>query len=105
MADLKITQLQTLTSLAAEDLFPVIDDPNGTPVNKKITVKNVFTNTPNTSVNGTLTVSSDSVIVTTSQTPATAGATGTTGEIAWDSDYIYVCVATNTWKRVAIATW
>lgn len=37
--------------------------------------------------------------------PASATATGTAGEIAWDADYIYVCVATNTWKRSAIATW
>lgn len=40
-----------------------------------------------------------------SQTPATASATGTAGTICWDSGYIYVCVATNTWKRVAVATW
>jgi len=39
------------------------------------------------------------------KTPASASAAGTAGEIAWDADYIYVAVATNTWKRVAIATW
>jgi hypothetical protein len=39
------------------------------------------------------------------KTPASAAATGTTGTIAWDADYIYVCTATDTWKRVAIATW
>jgi len=38
-------------------------------------------------------------------TPASATAAGTTGEIAWDADYVYVCTATNTWKRVAISTW
>jgi hypothetical protein len=43
--------------------------------------------------------------ITTAQTPASAAATGTAGTIAWDSSYIYVCTATNTWKRVAIATW
>jgi hypothetical protein len=37
--------------------------------------------------------------------PATAGATGTAGDIRYDADYIYVCTATNTWKRAAIATW
>ena len=52
-----------------------------------------------------LDVNSDSIRVRTSQTPATAGATGNQGEIAWDADYIYICVATNTWKRVAISTW
>lgn len=37
--------------------------------------------------------------------PASAGATGTAGQIKIDADYIYICTATNTWKRVAIATW
>lgn len=37
--------------------------------------------------------------------PASAAAAGMQGEISWDSNYMYVCVAANTWKRVAIATW
>lgn len=37
--------------------------------------------------------------------PASASATGTTGEIRIDANYIYICTATNTWKRVAISTW
>ena len=46
-----------------------------------------------------------SFIISNSTTPATSSATGTTGTIAWDSSFLYCCVATNTWKRVAIATW
>lgn len=38
-------------------------------------------------------------------TPASASATGVAGTICWDADYIYICVATDIWKRVAIATW
>jgi hypothetical protein len=45
------------------------------------------------------------VNVATSKTPATAAATGTTGDICWDSGFVYVCVAANTWKRAALATW
>ena len=37
--------------------------------------------------------------------PANASARGSPGEWAWDSNYVYVCTALNTWKRVAIATW
>jgi len=37
--------------------------------------------------------------------PASASATGTAGEVRYDADYIYVCTATDTWKRVAISTW
>ena len=40
-----------------------------------------------------------------SSTPLSAGASGTPGQIAFDSGYIYVCVASNTWKRAALATW
>jgi len=52
-----------------------------------------------------LDVSSDVFRLRTAKTPASASATGNAGDICWDSSYIYVCVATNTWKRVAIATW
>jgi hypothetical protein len=37
--------------------------------------------------------------------PAATGSTGTAGDIRYDADYIYICTATNTWKRAAIATW
>lgn len=37
--------------------------------------------------------------------PASASDTGQAGTVAFDSDYIYYCVATDTWKRVAISTW
>jgi len=38
-------------------------------------------------------------------TPSAANDTGVAGTITWDASFIYVCIATNTWKRVAIATW
>lgn len=37
--------------------------------------------------------------------PATSSSTGSEGDIVKDSNYIYVCVATNTWKRAALSTW
>jgi len=52
-----------------------------------------------------LQVFGDRIRIGTAKTPASATATGTTGEIAWDANYIYVCTATNTWKRTAISTW
>ena len=52
-----------------------------------------------------LDVDGDAIRIRTSQTPATAGATGTAGMVCWDANYIYVCVATNTWKRVSLGTW
>ena len=37
--------------------------------------------------------------------PASSTSTGTTGEIRYTADYIYVCVATNTWKRSNLTNW
>ena len=47
-------------------------------------------------INGLLRVSE-------SKTPSGAGAAGAAGDIAWDANYLYVCVATNTWTRIALA--
>ena len=47
MADKKVTQLTDLgDGLAAVDLFHVVDDPSGTPINKKTAAEDVFNNIP-----------------------------------------------------------
>ena len=43
--------------------------------------------------------------VRTQRTPASATAAGNQGEWCNDANYLYICTATNTWKRVTIATW
>jgi len=48
---------------------------------------------------------SGSLVISGSTAPTTASSTGTPGEIRYDASFIYVCIATNTWKRAAISTW
>lgn len=56
-------------------------------------------------VNKTGTVRGESFNINALNTaPATASSTGTTGEIRWVNGFVYLCVATNTWQRAALAT-
>ncbi len=38
-------------------------------------------------------------------TPSSSSATCSTGQFAFDANYFYACVATNTWRRSANTTW
>jgi hypothetical protein len=49
--------------------------------------------------------SADQIRISTTKTPASATATGVAGSVCWDASYIYVCTATNTWRRAAISSW
>lgn len=61
----------------------------------------VKTNDPTTGLD----VNDDVIRLRTSKTPTTASGIGNAGDICWDTDYVYVCVATDTWKRAALSTW
>jgi len=37
--------------------------------------------------------------------PTYSTSTGSIGQVSWTSSYVYVCVATNTWKRTPLNTW
>jgi hypothetical protein len=47
----------------------------------------------------------DRIRILTAKTPANAGAAGVAGDICWDANFVYVCVAANTWKRAGLSTW
>lgn len=46
-----------------------------------------------------------SLIVANVYVPTANTSAGTAGQIVWDTNYLYVCVAANTWKRANISTW
>ena len=47
----------------------------------------------------------DDTFLSFNRAPSASTAPGLSGEVAYDSDYFYVCTAPDEWKRVAIATW
>ena len=40
-----------------------------------------------------------------SSAPATATSTGTTGQLIYAGNYLYICIATDTWLRAQLLTW
>jgi hypothetical protein len=78
----------------------------GLTVNSGTQLNGTLTTTGNTSVGGTLTVGGNVSItglLQQSQTTKTSTSSGVAGQISWDANYIYVCTATNVWKRVALS--
>jgi len=98
MADKKVTALTDLgDALASGDLFHVVDDPSGTPINKKVAAEDVFNNIPSwlalkqtsqsitgdgsTSTAVNLTTAITEVDATSAAAPCTLAAASTDGQI------------------------
>jgi len=53
----------------------------------------------------TLDINANSIRLRDALTPSSASALGAAGQICWDANYIYICIATNTWRRIPHDTW
>lgn len=62
-------------------------------------IGNTGISTANIAVNGAITLNNSLAPTGNSSAP------GTVGQIVWDSGNIYVCVATNTWKRATLSSY
>ncbi len=52
-----------------------------------------------------LDINGDSIRIRSPLTPSSASDLGEAGMICWDANYLYVCVATDTWKRIPLDSW
>lgn len=84
----KVSQVPTAANVAATDRVLVLRDPSG----------NASVRTVNVNILAANLTFSNSV-------PANSSANGIAGTIRYDSSYIYVCVANNTWKRASLSSW
>lgn len=121
MADKKVSQLTSLTSTTSEDILLIIDDPNGTPTSKKITVKalfgsigsNVAIRSSNTIITSNLNLTTSSLmkvnnfILTSRSNPSTNNAVNEgykIGQMFFSNTFMYIAVNRTTLKRVAISS-
>lgn len=104
----KVTALTAITTVAAEDLFYIVDDPSGTPTGKRGTAK-VFLESnvvANAQFGGS--VQAPYLIATVNTTPANSTDVPSgypIGSMWSDGTYIYVVTGASALKRVEITTW
>lgn len=65
----------------------------------------IGTTSPSITGSGKLHVSGDTArVFDATNTPSSSSASGYIGEMRFDSNYLYICVTSNTWKRIALAS-
>lgn len=111
----RVSQLGVTTTLANTDRVVVLTNPGAASANlQTITVNNFVTSLSSKVVlyssSNTISISNVTFSDNTSQNtaflkvsaPANSTSNGILGNIAWDTNYLYICTSTNTWKRVAL---
>lgn len=80
---------------------------DGNPVESAITLQRsegnvgIGVNDPDTKLD----INGDKLRIRDKHTPASSSESCSQGQMAWDDQYVYVCVAQNSWKRTALSTW
>lgn len=93
-----ITELQSLTTPAGEDLLVIVDSPTSSANTKKVSVQTLFGNTQN------LTFVCNVLVTENKQTPANSSVTVRKGTVFFDDSYLYVATANNVLKRVSLSS-
>lgn len=110
----KTSELPTQSVMTPDDYFVGINDPAGVPATSKYTNAAVFGNvatvavfTANVTTTALLTANTLSVAnlsLTDHHTPSSSGEVVAIGKLWFDANYLYVAVANNTLKRVALSS-
>lgn len=80
---IKTSELATASNVASTDRFLVLRDPSGNASLRTVTFSIVGSN-----------------LLISNSAPANSTANGLAGEVKFDSTYLYICTANNTWKRL-----
>jgi len=82
----------------------VVEDSNGNSVlmtDASTSRVGIGTNTPAQ----VLDINGDTIRLRNQRTIPASNTFGEAGEICYDANYIYICIATDTWKRIALSSW
>jgi len=107
MADnaVTISDLPTLAAPNANTVLVVNHTVSSVVNTYQISTNNFFSNVAaNVTLVNTAVLSANTVILRNNQTPATSTITVTKGTILFDSNYLYIAVANNSLKRVALSS-
>jgi hypothetical protein len=96
-----------LLSIEATKTTQVLLDKDGVSFSQGAVGSKATFNTESLTVNRLYTMSNAAgrIPVVNYTAPASAVASGVTGEFRVDAGFLYVCTSANTWRRVAIAAW
>jgi hypothetical protein len=84
----KVSELPTAANVASSDRVLVLRDPSGATSVRTVPFSTLSAN-----------------IIISNTVPANTSSNGNAGTIRYDSNYIYVCIANNTWKRAELTSW
>ena len=84
----KVSQVPQAANVAATDRVLVLRDPSGSPSVRTVNLSTLSAN----------------LIISNTDIPAHYNSIGLAGSIRQDGTYLYVCVETNSWKRVLLTS-
>jgi hypothetical protein len=84
----KVSELPTASNVASTDRVLILRSPASNASVRTVTMANFSAN-----------------IIISNSAPANSTSNGIAGTIRFDSNYIYVCVSNNVWKRADLTAW
>jgi hypothetical protein len=84
----KVSELPTASNVASTDRILILRSPASNASVRTVTMENFSAN-----------------IIISNTVPANSTSNGITGTVRFDSNYIYICVAANNWKRAELENW
>jgi len=84
----KVSELPTASNVASTDRVLVLRSPASNASVRTVPFSDLSAN-----------------IIISNSAPANSSSNGTAGTIRYDSSYVYICTANNTWKRASLSTW